>query len=145
MAKHEDFAHKTPTDDEQMAKHEDFPNQDLIKKATNDHAHDKNHDHEDAKANDEEGKMLRALKKKEKEEVVVEEKVIEIRVKHDNGDEVESTTAHQKRVAAENELKKKIEAEAPKAPAADNLQKKEGGDQQQVEQVDMELVWGKDL
>ena len=89
--------------------------------------------------------MLRALKKKDKEEAVVEEKVIEIRVKHDNGDEVESTTAHQKRVAAENELKKKIEAEAPKAPAADNLRKKEGGDQQQVEQVDMELVWGKDL
>ena len=63
MAKHEDFAHKTPTDDEQMAKHEDFPNQDPIKKAADDHAHEKNHDKDDAKANDEEGKMLKALKK----------------------------------------------------------------------------------
>jgi hypothetical protein len=62
MAKHEDFAHKTPTDDEQMAKHEDLSNNDLSK-ASKDHAHDKNHDHSDAKANDEEGKMLKALKK----------------------------------------------------------------------------------
>jgi hypothetical protein len=62
MAKHEDFAHKTPNDDEQMAKHEDFGHHDSHK-AGLDHAHDHNHDHADAKANDEEGKMLKALKK----------------------------------------------------------------------------------
>ena len=47
-----------------MAKHEDFhDHHDLIKKAAEDHAHDKNHDKDDAHANDEEGKMLKALKK----------------------------------------------------------------------------------